>query len=469
MNWKGLACAAAAALACGSAAFAADSAQSSVNAVGSMVTPNYMDDMTTMPSTAPAPPPPAASAPSETTLTPVMFLLDPTPVGQFLEKNHIDVTGFVEAGYFIDTNNPKIGNGPGNFPQTLIFYNGSYSNKFVLDQADMTISKSIDTTKSWDWGFLFENGYGSDDTFFHSDGLLDNRAPGNPRTPVFLQAHPQNQYDIVQLNGTLLVPLGTGLQITGGKFVGFLGEEVINPTGNLFYSHSYSFDYGVAATITGLYGTYTFSKLVNGNDWTFKLGGTNGWNQSLRDNNSAIDFIGEASGSITSKLSLTLNVQEGPEATNDESNYWTDVEAIPSLAVSDQLTVSGDFVYGDAPHGAQEAGLVPGAVSAQWYGAALYGNYKFDPMFAFNARVEWFREQGGSQFGTGNAFSANYAEATLNTQIHPLPNDNILQYLMFRPELRFDYSDHRAFNQAASSHGGDYTQLTFAVDAIMQF
>jgi hypothetical protein len=463
MNWKGLASAAAAAvLACGAVAFASDvqqSAAQSSQAPGvdfSSVNPLLLDD-TTAPSTEAAPAP-AASAPSETTLTPIMYLLDPTPVGQFLEKYKFNITGFVEGGYFIDTNNPKIGNGAGNFPQTLIFYPGAYSNKVLLDQLDLTVSKSVDTTKSWDWGFLFENGYGSDDAYTHSNGMLNNRLPGNP----------QNQYDILQLNGTVLVPLGTGLQLTAGKFVGFLGEEVINPTGNLFYTHTYSFDYGVAGTVTGAYGTYTFSKLVNGNDWTFKLGGTNGWNQSLRDNNSAIDFLGEASGNITSKLSMVLNLQEGPEATGDDSNYWTDFEVIPSYTVSDQLTLIGDFVYGDAPHGAQEAGFVPGAVSAQWYGGALYANYKLNSMFAFNLRGEWYREQGGSQFGTGNAFSANYYEATINTQFHPLPNDNIFQYLMFRPELRFDDSDHRAFNPAHSG-GGDYTQLTFAVDAIMQF
>jgi hypothetical protein len=462
MNWKGLASAAATAvLACGSAAFATNTDQSRVSSASALMTPNYLDDTTTAPAATEATT--AASAPSETTLTPLMFLLDPTPVGQWLEKYKFNITGFVEVGYFVDTNNPKIGSGPGNTPLTTIFYPGAYSNRVVLDQLDLTISKSVDTTKSFDFGFLFENGYGVDDQYTHSNGMLDNRAISNPRAA--LPGHPNNQYDILQLNGTVLLPVGTGLQITAGKFVGFLGQEVINPTGNLFYTHSYSFDYGVAATVTGAYATYTFGKLLNGNDWTFKLGGTNGWNQSLRDNNGSIDFLGEASGSITSKLALVVNAQVGPEGTNDNHNWWGDFEFIPTYTVSDQLTLVGDFLYGFAPHSA----IVPGANSAQWYGAVLYGNYKLTPMFAINLRTEWYREQGGMQFGTGNLFSANYYEATAGVQIHPLPNDNILQYLQFRPELRVDWSDRPAYNPAHNGGAGDYSQLTFAVDAIMQF
>src|SRR5271168_3603576 len=82
MNWKGLAGAAAmAVLACGASAFASESNQNSASNVAAMI-PNYLDDTTTTaPAAAPAP---AASAPSETTLTPIMFLLDPTPVGQWL-------------------------------------------------------------------------------------------------------------------------------------------------------------------------------------------------------------------------------------------------------------------------------------------------------------------------------------------------------------------------------------------------
>ncbi|MGA2442477.1 MAG: outer membrane beta-barrel protein [Tepidisphaeraceae bacterium] len=445
MNWKGLAGAAAmAVLACGSAALASDEVQNLGGSQMQMVNPVLLDDTTTAPATAPA------SATSETTLTPVMYLLDPTPVGQWLGKNKFNFTGFVEGGYFYDTNNPRLGSGPNGDAPTLIPFPGPYSNRVLLDQVDLTISKGLDTTKSFDWGFTFENGYGTDDAFTHSHGMLDNRAPGNP----------QNQYDILQANLSLLVPLGSGLTLTAGKFVALLGQEVINPTGNLFYTHSYEFFYAIPFTNTGVMASYTFPKLLNGNDWTVEGGITNGWGQSLRDNNDAIDFLAEAKGSITSNLAMVLNVEAGPEDTGDNSDYRTTIEAIPTWTVSDQLTVVGDFLYSDDPHG---AATTTGA-SAQWYAVVAYAGYKINSMFAVNFRGEWYRDQGGASTGT----QANYYEGTLGVQIHPLPDNNYLQFLQIRPEIRVDDSDRRVFN-ASHSGGGDYSELTAAVDVIMQF
>ncbi len=219
MYWKGLAAAAAlAVLACGSSALASDPDQ---NLGGSQTAgPVLLDDTATAPTT--------TTAPSQTTLTPIMYLLDPTPVGQWLEKNKFDITGFVEGGYFYDTNNPRLGTGPNGDSPTFVTFPGAYSNRALLDQLDLTLSKSVDSTKAWDWGFTFENGYGTDDSFTHSHGMLDNRPPDDP----------QNQYDILQANVSLLVPLGAGLTFTAGKFVALLGQEVINPTGNAFLTHS---------------------------------------------------------------------------------------------------------------------------------------------------------------------------------------------------------------------------------------
>ncbi|MGA2232820.1 MAG: hypothetical protein ABSH22_18120, partial [Tepidisphaeraceae bacterium] len=53
---------------------AADLSQSPLS-----LTPTYMDS-------------------TPTTLTPAMYLLDPTPVGKWLENNKIDITGFAEGG-----------------------------------------------------------------------------------------------------------------------------------------------------------------------------------------------------------------------------------------------------------------------------------------------------------------------------------------------------------------------------------
>jgi len=468
--------AAVAAMTFGSAAFAADQS-TSASQQGQSSAPLAKTDLSSTPV--------LLDAGTPTTLTPVMYELDKTSFGKTLESWNIDITGFGEGGFYYDTMNPRRGvdGGKGDEP-TDIAFPGGYSNRGLIDQVDLTIQKTVDTTKSWDWGFQVEQGYGTDDSFIHSSGLGDNRAQPNFNGG----ASPQNQYDLVQANATLLLPIGTGLQIEVGKFVTFPSEEVINPTGNLFYTHSYNFSFGVPVTNTGIMGKYTFSKLINGNDLNIVAGITRGWNQSLRDGNGAIDFMGQLSGKLTDKLSYVFNMIEGPEGndpahtnigpfaastTNLDGEYWTLVEFLPSYAVSDQLTLTGDLLYNDAPGDS----FTNAGHAAQWYGAAAYASYKFNSYFTGNVRAEYYRDQGGATIGdsldpTGTVESANFYELTIGTQIHPFPTNDILQWLQFRPEVRYDLSDKPAFNAAHSgavTGTGDYSEFSVAMDAIMQF
>ena len=424
-----------------------------------------------------------------TTLTPTMYLLDKTSFGKWMEANNLSITGFAEGGYFYDTSNPRFGtqtpaaSNRGDSP-TLIGFPGAYSNRGQLDQLDMTIAKTVDTTKPFDFGFQFEQGYGTDDAVIHGYGITDNRAPAtiynkfnaNPGA-----GFPQNQYDIVQANVSVEF---SGITVQAGKFCTLLGYETISPLGNQFYTHSYLFTDGIPLTQTGILGSYTFAKLVNGHDLSITAGATRGWNEASSDNNGEIDFLGEAKTNITDKLGLIVNVGEGPESyqyfagdKGDSHNYWTVLEAIPSYQISDQLTVALDTLYVDFPHGALTdisgtTGLPEGA-AAQWYAVAAYASYKLCSYATINARAEWYRDQGGFSVAGANApLSANYYEGTFGVDIHPFPNNDILQWLQFRPEVRYDLSDRPVYNAAHTgtiAPGGDYGEFTVAMDAIMQF
>jgi len=458
-----------------------------------------------------------ASAPSgPTTSTPIMFALSNTSFGKWMAANNLNITGFAEGGFFYDTNNPHMGTnvnpaghpptvvGNGNYP-TDIGFPGLYSNRGQLDQLDLMIQKTLGTS-GWDWGFNFEQGYGTDDAQIHSDGMLDNR--GNTANQTNANNNgPDNQYDIVQADLLFRVPVGNGLNITVGKFATLLGYEYINPTLNAFYTHSYLFTFGIPLTQTGVLGAYTFPKLINGNDWTVTAGITRGWNQSIRDNNGDPDFLGQITGNIDSagKLGFTMNMSEGPEAganggasarggVSDNSNFWTVVEMIPTYKLSDQLTLAVDTLWGDFPHGSATQlghGEIAGAPtgtddgkSAEWFAVAPYLSYKWNSYVTWNLRGEWYRDQGGATVGATlgsyattagvptTAISADYYEATLNAQIHPFPTNDWLQWLQLRPEIRYDYASRPAYNAVHNSSVtgfGDYSEFTFAMDAIMQF
>ena len=49
------------------------------------------------------------------------------------------------------------------------------------------------------------------------------------------------------------------------------------------------------------------------------------------------------------------------------------------------------------------------------------------------------------------------------SQAGPVTDDNIFSRLLFRPEVRYDYSDRPVFNS------GDHNQWTFSVDALFTF
>jgi hypothetical protein len=437
---KGFASAAIAALAFSSAAWASEATSSTL-----ALAPVYADDATTAPAVAPAaaaaPATPAAAA---TPPKPLMALLDTTPIGTALTNAKINIFGFAEAGYYYNTSFPRQTEEP-----TDISFPGIFSNRVLLDQLDLQVNRTVDTTsKNIDWGFEFENMYGTDATFIHSFGWLDNRAG---------QKHPQNQYDITQANASIFLPVGEGLTIMAGKFATLLGYETINPTTNTLYTHSYLFTYAIPLTQTGLMGTYTWATGFNGQPVTLEAGITRGWNVSInKDVNGEPDFLGQLTFNFTPTLQAIATFSEGPEGFHDNSNYQTVGEFELKYTGITNVTLGMDSVYGDYPHAEQPK-------SAQWYGAAAYASYTLNSYATVNARGEWYRDNDG--FTTG--VRANYYEATLGVAITPFPNDATFSNLSIRPEARYDYADKAAFDLSASS--GKYSEFSGAVDAIMQF
>jgi hypothetical protein len=374
------------------------------------------------------------------------------PLQQEMDKMGVknlpfQIQGFVEAGYMYDTSAPRIAEGP-----DFQAFDG-YKNRLVLDQADLQILRApASSGTKFDWGFTLEGGFGSDFAFTHSNGMMDNRAGGPP----------QNQADIVQAYLSFNLPVLGGLTLNAGKFVTPLGYEVINPTGNPFFSHSYGFTYGVPLTQTGITGQATFG------NFQVLAGITRGWDQSLKDSNGDPDFLGQVIWTPNKTYHVVANLSEGPQAPHgvgpgvqglpgDNSHWWTVVDLDGYYNYSDQLTFGAGADYGDAPH--DKFGSSTGA--AQWYGMTGYAAYTINPMLTANARLEWYDDTDG--FTLAGVHTSVYS-ATLGVTVKPWPNDNILQYLEFRPEVRYDYSTKPIFEA-----GGSHSQLNLASDVIMQY
>jgi len=401
----------------------------------------FADDQATS-----APAAAAAPAASEEPDTAIMWGIYQVGGGKVMKDLELSITGYVDLGYFYDLTSPKDTQTDRSAPNDRIFFPGAYKNDIMLNQVDLAIQRTADVSnKLFDVGFMVEGIYGRDAVYTHSNGILDN---GNKHG----KTSPDDDLDLEQAYLTFAFQLGGGLTITAGKFDTLLGEEVINPTGNALYSHSYLFSYAVPLTQTGITFTYNFPQNVK-----LIAGFTRGWNQSTSDNNGAIDFLGQLSWtSSDSKLSAILNFSEGPQSTGDNSDYWTVIDPIVSWKISDQLTATGEVTYGDAN------------AIAQWYGVAGYLSYQTCKYAAVNFRAEYYHD--GRDFTVGvpppalsYGTDVNYFEGTLGVAITPLPDTKVLDSLTIRPEVRIDTANHAAFD---NSH---FTELTMAIDTYIKF
>ncbi|MGQ4828462.1 outer membrane beta-barrel protein, partial [Enterococcus faecalis] len=75
----------------------------------------------------------------------------------------------------------------------------------------------------------------------------------------------RNQFDIVEayVNAHLPILTSGGVDIKAGQFVTLEGAEVIDATGDFFYSHTYIFNFGIPFKHTGILTTTHVNKTLD--------------------------------------------------------------------------------------------------------------------------------------------------------------------------------------------------------------
>jgi hypothetical protein len=374
---------------------------------------------------------------------PLMAGLDAIGVATPMDSVGLNAYGYLELGYLYDFSQPKnVVPARSVPPGTLISFPGGYKNQILLDQLDLTLERVVDASKGkFDVGFRLEGIFGRDAYYTPSNGMDDSDLKNRDGQ--------ENHVDLEQAYLTLAIPVGSGLTIKAGKFDTLMGEETINPTTNAFFTHSYSFTYGVPLTQTGILASYNFTDTINAT-----AGFTRGWNQSTSDSNGAIDFLGQVNYTYSDKLSLTGNLSVGPQGVSDNALYWVVPEAIATYKVSDQLTVTGDLLYGYA------------ANTSVWGGLTAYAGYTLTKQLTLNGRAEYYHDGSGFTTGLGGG-DLNFWEFTAGVAVTPMPDNLWMQYLVIRPELRWDVADHGVYDPTGA-HGHD-NEITGAFDVYWQF
>jgi hypothetical protein len=164
--------------------------------------------------------------------SPFMAAIANTPAGQWMSDNHIQLYGWIDAGFNVSSNSVRPG---GNAP-----INYSYTpNTVQLDQAVIYFERVPDTVQSdhIDWGFRLSGIYGENYRYTTAYGIASYQ---------LLKKNQVNGYDFPMVYGELIFPqlAPAGMLLRVGRFISLPDIEAQLAPNNYLYSHSltYGFD-----------------------------------------------------------------------------------------------------------------------------------------------------------------------------------------------------------------------------------
>lgn len=190
--------------------------------------------------------------------SPLMVAIAHTNAGQWMNDNHIQMYGWVNAGFNLSTNTTKPG---GNWPAAYMYT----PNTVQLDQVVLYLERVPDTVQKdhIDWGFRLSGIYGENYRYTTAYGVASYQLLGQNKV---------NGYDFPMVYGELFFPklAPEGMLLRAGRYISIPDIEAQLAPNNYMYSHSmtYTFD---NYTNTGINTTWGLTK-----NWIVQVGLTVG-------------------------------------------------------------------------------------------------------------------------------------------------------------------------------------------------
>jgi hypothetical protein len=214
-----------------------------------------------------------------------------------------------------------------------------------------------------------------------------------------------------------------------GRFVTPIGAEVIESQDNWNYTRSILFGYAIPFNHTGVRATLAASDKVSLSGFLL-----NGWNAGSEINGSKT-FAVNATLKPSPKFTWYLNYMGGKEVEEGDTRHLIDTTA--SLALSDKLTVMGNFDYGKEG-------------DVKWWGAAGYAKYQATPEWALVGRYEYVDDTEGGFMLLG----------TTGQSLTVTSDHTVAGALKARLEYRTDFADAELFPKDDGTFKKSQTSLT---------
>lgn len=363
--------------------------------------------------------------------SPLMVSIADTSTGVWLQKNHIQIYGWINGGGNISSNTIKPG---GNAPMAYIYT----PNTVELDQTVLYIERVPDTvqTNQMDWGFRLSGIYGENYRYTTAYGIASYQ---------LLNQNAVYGYDFPMLYGELYIPnVAQGLLFRVGRYISIPDIEAQLAPNNYMYSHSMS---------------YTFDNYTN-----------EGIVASLAASKNMIIQLGLVGGTDTAIWNIGKNIKNpSPNPLYPHSTFRKDPGAQPSAVACARFTWhDGKDTFYPCLNGINNGTW--GYNNLQWYGLTYYHQFNNkwhiayelytlhqnnvaninNPIAAaaiaaggtpFSPQYIPFNAPNGAQCGNANSLTCTASVlatvAYINYQLSPLDN------ISLRPEFYHDKQGQR--------------------------
>lgn len=352
----------------------------------------------------------------------------PAPSAKDLEKvveevNYVEtakagvvLSGYVDVGYIYNFNGSAAVQGKRHNAD------GTSKGDFNVNAVKLTLEKPLTDANEFQAGFRVDLMTG-EDTAGNGSGNV-GAGIGNGDSLLVEQAYV-----------AIRAPYGNGIDIKAGKFVTWMGYEVIERPANLNVTYGNLFFNAIPLYHTGVSAEYAFNDQVDGG-----VAVTNGFN-----NDSTGGALGNSEDgySVMAKLNIT---NEGGNANLYNAIYYGFGNG-GGLAGSTNDAFIWDGWGNWAPTAFDDKLLlgINGNVGTHsnntWWGVALYAKYQFTDVFSLAGRADYLHndtDTGGLNVATGPTGTTGGLGNTDTWSYTLTAGFDLLENLLVRAEYRVD-------------------------------
>jgi hypothetical protein len=310
---------------------------------------------------------------------------------------------------------------------TGLFTDTTENGNVNINQLWFALDKAAESEcGEWGWGYHADLVYGVDgnntQAFGNNPGQFD-LGPGFTRGGGYEWAIPQAYIEATNGDTT----------IKAGHFYTILGYEVVQATGNQFFSHAYTMNNIEPFTHTGV----LISQKIS-DDVTVHGGWTAGWDTGFDQFAGGSNFLGGINVQLDDATSFAYGTTIGDFGVLGDGGYSH------SIVIDHAVNCKLNYVFQSDLLNVQSIDSV---------GINQYLIYQVSDCVSAATRLEWWKSDGNSVYG-----------ATAGINVKPHANVTI------RPEVRYDWSPAGvSANFPALGQSPRQSGTTLSVDAIFTF